>query len=131
MSALSDYTEGKVVDLFLRGQSVASPGTVYLALFESDPGEDASGAETNYTNYTRQVATWTALDSNGQTKNAAAVSFPPNGNASASLTATHGAIFDAASGGNMLFYGPLATPKVLSVGDILSYAENALTITLN
>jgi hypothetical protein len=131
MSAFSDYLEEKIVDHFLRNNSVSSPGTVYLALFEADPGEDASGLEASFTNYVRQSSAWTALDGNGQTKNSGAVTFPANGNASASATITHAAIFDASSGGNCLLKGALATPKVLAVGDVLSFAIDALTLTLD
>ena len=131
MSAFSNYLEEKIVEHFLRNTSVGSPTSVYLALIESDPGEDASGTETSYTNYARQVSTWTALDANGQTKNASALTFPANGNASASVTITHAALFDAATVGNMLLKGPLANPKTLAVGDVLSFAANALTLTLD
>ena len=131
MSAFSNYAEEKIVDHFLRNTSVASPGTVYLALFESDPTDAASGTETSYTNYARQASTWTALDGAGQTKNSGSVSFPANGNASASVTITHAAIFDALTSGNMIIHGPLATSKTLAVGDVLSFAANALVITLD
>lgn len=131
MSAFSNYLEGRIVEHFLRNSSVASPVNVYLALFETNPGEDASGTETAYTNYTRMASTWTALDGSGQTKNSATVTFPANGNASASASVGFAAIFDAAVGGNMLLYGPLAASKTLEVGDVLSFAANALTITLD
>jgi hypothetical protein len=131
MSAFSDYIEEKIVEHFLRANAVSAPATVYLALYESNPDEDASGTEASFVNYVRQVSTWTALDANGQTKNAGALAFPANGNASAQVTVTHAAIFDSASGGNALLYGPLANPKTLAVGDVLSFAANALTLTLD
>lgn len=131
MSAFSNYMEEKVVEHFLRNNTVASPATVYLALFESDPGEDASGTETSYGSYGRQVTTWTALDGNGQTKNDSTVAFQPNGNQSASVTITHAAVFDSKTGGNMLIKGPLAATKTLAIGDVLSFQANALTLTLD
>ena len=131
MSAFSNYLEGKIVDHFLRNTSVSSPTTVYLALFESDPGEDASGTETAYTGYARQASTWTTLDGAGETKNNAAISFPANGNASASVAISHGAVFDALTGGNMIIKGPLASTKTLAVGDVLSFQANALTLALD
>lgn len=131
MSALSNYLEERIVEHFLRNNAVSSPATVYLALFESDPNEDASGTETSYANYARQATAWTAMDAQGQTKNSGAIAFPANGNASASVTATHAALFDAASGGNMLLHGPLSSPKTLAVGDVLSFQANALALTLD
>lgn len=131
MGAFSNYLEEKIVEHFLRNNAITSPTDIYLALYESDPGEDASGTETAYTGYSRQTSTWTALDGAGQTKNVGAVTFPANGNASASATITHAAIFDAATLGNCLLYGPLASSKTLAVGDVLSFAANALTLTLD
>lgn len=138
MSALSNYLEEKIVDVFLRAQPITPPATVYLALFESDPGEAGDQAnETAYTNYSRQAAVWTAIDANGQTKNNTNITFTANGNASASVTITHAAIFTAtrnapeAAAGNMLLKGALASPKTLAPGDVLSFAANALTLTLD
>lgn len=131
MSAFSNYLEGKIVDHFLRNTAATPPAAVYVALFESDPGEAGSGTETAFTGYARQVATWTALDVNGQTKNVGALTFPANGNPSASVTITHLALVDAVTGGNVLFYAPLQAPKILGPGDVLSFAVNAIAFTIN
>ena len=131
MGAFSNYLEDKIVEHFLRNNSTTPPATVYVGLFESDPGEATGGTETAYTNYARQTATWTALDANGQTKNAATVTFPANGNPSAPVTITHLCLFDAATAGNRLFYAPMAAPKTLSPGDVLSYATNAIVFGLD
>lgn len=131
MGAFSNYLEEKIVEHFLRNNSVTPPATVYIGLFESDPGEATSGTETAYTGYARQSSAWTALDSNGQTKNSAAITYPTNGNASASVTITHIALFDAATAGNRLFYAALSAPKTLSPGDVLSFATNAIVFGLD
>jgi hypothetical protein len=131
MGAFSDYLEGKIVEHFLRNNSTASPTTVYMALFESDPGEASAGTETSYTNYARQSCTWTAIDASGQTKNAATITFPANGNASASVTITHIVVYDAVSAGNRLFYAQLSSSKTLAPGDVLSFAANAVVFTLD
>ena len=131
MGAFSNYLEEKIVEHFLRNNAITPPVTVYVALFESDPGEATAGTETSYTGYARQSATWTALDANGQTKNVGALTFPPNGNASASVTITHLALFDAATLGNRLFYAQLSAPKTLSPGDVLSFAANAIVFGLD
>ena len=131
MGAFSNYSEERYVEHFLRNNAVASPAAVYLALFTTDPGEDGSGTESTYVAYARQVSTWTALDGNGQTMNVGALTFAANGNASAAVTISHAALYDAATGGNMLLHGPLASAKTLAVGDVLSFAVNALTLTLD
>jgi hypothetical protein len=131
MSAFSNYSEEKIVEHFLRNNAVASPVTVYMALFESDPGEDNSGTETAYANYARQVATWTSLDASGQTQNSNVITFAANGNASAAIALTHAALYDAATNGNLILKGALSTPKTLQVGDVLSFSINAISLTIN
>lgn len=131
MGAFSNYMEEKIVEHFLRANPITSPGAVYMALFESDPGEGTGGTETNYAGYSRQVSTWTAIDANGQSKNAGIVTFPPNGNATANAAITHIALYDAAANGNRLFYAPLTSPKTLSPGDVLSFAANSVVFGLD
>lgn len=131
MGAFSDFMEAKIVDSFLRNTAYTPAATVYLALYTSDPGEATGGAEVAYTNYARKSAAWTALDVNGQTKNADLVSFAANGNPVASVTITHVAIFDALTGGNKLMYAALTSPKTLAPGDVLAFAANACVFTLD
>lgn len=131
MGAFSNYLENKIVEHFLRSNATTPPATVYVGLFESDPGEANAGTETSFVNYARQSATWTALDANGQTKNAATLAFPANGNPAASVTITHLCLFDAATVGNRLFYAALSAPKTLSPGDVLSFATNAVVFGLD
>ena len=131
MGAFSNYMEEKIVEHFLRNNAITPPATVYVALFESDPGEATAGTETAFTGDARPSSTWTALDANGQTKNSATVTFPANGNASASVTITHIALFDAATNGNRLLYAQLSAPKTLSPGDVLSFAANAIVFGID
>ncbi len=131
MGAFSNYLEDKIVEHFLRNNATTPPTTVYVGLFESDPGEASGGTETAYTNYARQTSAWTAIDANGQTKNSGTITFPANGNASASVTITHLCLFDAATAGNRLFYAALSAPKTLSPGDVLSFATNAVVFGLD
>lgn len=129
--AFSNYLEDKIVEHFLRQNSVAAPAGTYAALFESDPGEATGGTETSFTGYLRQASSWTAIDGSGQTKNSGTITFPANGNASASVTITHVVVYDSLSGGNRLFVIALTSPKTLAVGDVLAFAANALILALD
>lgn len=133
MSAFSDYLEREIVDFWLRGINKTPPTTVYLALFQSDPTEEIGGGiETAYSGYARQAVTWTAIDeATGQTKNSTVITFPANGNAAQSVNITHAAVFDQLTGGNKLLYGPLASSKSLAPGDVLSFAPDALALTID
>lgn len=81
----------------------------YVALWNGSPGVDgAGGAELSGNGYARAaVGGWDAA-SGGSRANSVVVSFPlatgPWGDA------THFAIFDAASGGNLIAFGSIAVP---------------------
>ena len=44
---------------------------------------------------------------------------------------THFAIYDAATGGNMIAYAPLTTPRAVLNGDTAKFAIGALTCSLD
>jgi hypothetical protein len=48
--------------------------------------------------------------------------------AGSSATASHFAVFDAATSGNLLFYGALSASKSIAIGDEVKF--NALQLTL-
>jgi hypothetical protein len=74
------------------------------------------------------VATGWAAPSNGVTSNAQLIQFPPI--ADGTVVLTHYALFDAQSGGNMLYHSSLTTSKTMEVSDVTSFDIGALTITL-
>lgn len=129
MSAMSDYLENKIVDHIFRTASFAKPSGLYVALFTAAPADAGGGAEVSGGSYARvnlapADANWTATQggtsgassgSSGHTDNASAITFPsPTANWG---TVSHWGIFDASSGGNLLFHGALATPKTVNNGD--------------
>ena len=59
MSSISNYLEEKIINHFLRGTAAASPATVYLALYTSDPTDADTGAEVTGGGYVRQQITLT------------------------------------------------------------------------
>lgn len=127
MTAMSDYLENALVNATLRGQAYTAPATVYMALFTSDPTDAATGTEVTGGAYARQSMAF-AAPSNGASSNSADVLFPV---ATAGWgTITHFAIYDAATAGNMLYYGVLTTAKAISSTDQLKVAAGDITITL-
>ena len=138
MAALSDYAENALLD-YLLGKNDTDPlahDDLYVALFTSDPGEDASGAEVSGTSYARvQVpnqngdAKWDTA-ANGIKRNAASIPFPAAGGSWG--TVTHVAIFTASTGTtNLIAYGPLSTSKTVGNADVFSFAVGDLQITLD
>lgn len=143
MSAMSDYLENKLTDLVLRGQAFTPPATLYVALFTAAPSDSGGGTEVTGGSYARasltaSLANWSGTQGAGTTvassgtggasSNNAAITFPaPTANWG---SVTHIGIFDAASGGNLLFHGALGTAKTVNNGDPApSFTAGQLTNT--
>lgn len=126
--ALSDYLENKLLDHALGTSSFTMPVTVYVACFEDDPQDDASGTEITNLGYTREAITFDAAVG-GSASNDAIITFGPAGE-NWSLV-THIALFDASTSGNMLFYGPLSIAQQVNTGGSLAFQIGELTCTLD
>jgi hypothetical protein len=126
--SFSDYLENKILD-HLRGTSYTAPGGLYVALYSVAPTDAGGGTEVTTTIRTagRVAATFGAA-SGGSISNSALVDF---GASAGSATIVAFAVFDAASAGNMLFYGPVTTSLAITAGINVSFAIGALTLTLD
>jgi hypothetical protein len=128
MAEFSNYLENKVLDHVLRYTSYASPTTVYVGLFLSDPTDAGSGTECTGSAYARQSLSVTTA-SGGIVTSSADVTFPQ---ATGSWgTITHLGILDALTSGNLLMHTPLTTSKTIDNGDILKISSGNLTVTLD
>lgn len=126
--SFSDTFETHVLNYVFTATSVTRPTAWYLALFTSNPADDASGTEvsTSGTAYARQSATFTV--SGDTASNNAAIEFPT---ATASFgTVSHVAVFDASTGGNMIAYAALTSSKAIDTGDVFRVPSGDLDITL-
>lgn len=126
--SMSNFLENKLLDHTLRNVSYTPPASVYLALFTSDPGEDRTGTEVSGGAYARKTVTFNAA-TNGTVTNNADVLFDI---ATANWgNISHIAVFDAATTGNMLYYGQLTTAKTINSSDQLKIAAGDLSINLD
>lgn len=126
MSA-SNFLENKLLDNALGVANYSTP-TPYLALFTSDPGEDGTGTEVSGGSYVREAITFNPA-TNGTSSNNGVVQFDT---ATANWgTVSHVAVFDASTGGNMLFYGAVTVSKTITTGDTFQVGDENLTITLD
>lgn len=125
--SFSNYLENKVLLHVFGATAYTAPTTLYVGLFTSDPGEGGTGTEVSGGSYARQTVTFTVTDN--LASNTAAVEFPT---ASASWgTITYAAVYDAATGGNLLGSGGLATAKTIDSGDVFRIPAGDLDITLD
>jgi hypothetical protein len=127
--SLSNTYETNVLTWLLTGDAVTRPTSFYVALFTSNPDEDASGTEvsTSGTAYARQSVTFSV--SGNTATNTAAIEFAT---ATASYgTVTHVGVFDASTAGNLIAYAALSTSKAIDTGDVLRLPANDLDVTLD
>ncbi|MGN6701463.1 MAG: phage tail fiber protein [Burkholderiaceae bacterium] len=151
MAAKTDFLENKQIDFLFRGQALgigdstagagSGPTQLFVGLLTAAPGEAGGGTEVSGGSYARvsvpsSLANWAGTQgagtttassgSSGQTSNNGTITFPAP--TAAWGVVTHFAIFDAASGGNMLIYGALAANKTINSGDSApSFAAAQLT----
>ena len=139
MSAFSDYLESGILEHTLRGNTLPTPSTIYVAVFTSDPTDANSGTEVTDSGYVRQDAAkggtiesgWTSptAETDGmKATNAKLIQFPAI--ADGTVTVSHYAIFDAQSGGNMLYHAPFTTSKTLEINDVLSIDVGGIEVIL-
>ena len=133
MAAMSDYLEAQLLNLIFRTQVAWKPTAIYFGLFTVAPTDAGGGTEVTGGAYARVQVTqldgnWTAPGVAGLTDNVADITFAT---ATASWgTVTNVGIFDAATAGNLLFHGALASNKVVDNGDTFKFALGAIGITL-
>ena len=134
MSAMSDYLEGQVRAHVFRTASFTKPSALWIALFTAAPSDSGGGTEVAGGSYARVQrdpldANWTAASAtDGKTDNAAAITFPAP--SAGWGVVTHFGIFDASSGGNLLFHGALTVAKTINASDPApSFGIAALSVT--
>lgn len=148
-AATSNYWQNNLIDAFLRAQTTTNitPGTVYIALDTTAGSAQGCGTEVSGAGYSRpavvsSLANWAGTQGTGTTS-ASSNSTGSTGTTSNNNSITYGAPtanwgtivgfcgMSASSGGNMLFYAPLTTPKTVNNGDAApSFAAGALTFTI-
>lgn len=138
----SDYLANKLIDWIFRGQAFTWPATTYAALYTASPNNAGGGTEVSGGSYARvaiasTLAAWSGTQgagttvastgSGGRIGNNGAIAFP-------TPTADWGTVvadglFDASSGGNLLAWSVLASPKSISAGGTApSYDADARAI---
>ena len=128
MSQISNYLENNLINLTLRNVAYTPATTIYVALFLSDPTDAGTGTECSAASYARQTISFSA-SSNGTTANTNEILFSSATTDWGNIT--HAALYDASTGGNLLYYSPLTTSKSIAVGDIFRIAIGNLTVQLS
>ena len=123
---LTNYSEAEILQWLMTDETVARPTAWYVALFSAAPGEAGGGTELTGNGYARQAVDF---GTDGLT-NTAAVEFTAAGGNW--VEATHMAILDASTSGNMLWYGPLSPgSKQIDDGDSIRFAAGEIDLSLD
>ena len=122
---------------WLRGTAYpAAPATLYYALFTTPPvnGTDASAVEATGTSYARVAVTANTTNLGAPSgsgpatvTSGAAVTWPTVGTGGWG-TVTGWGVYDAATAGNLLAYGTVAS-TTLAAADTVAFLTGALTVT--
>jgi hypothetical protein len=127
MAAFSNYMEDAIT-AWINGTTFPSaPTNTYVQLYSQDPTDEGSATGALYTRISVASGGWTrGTGGAGTLSNTGVITITSS--AASGATATHVAVFDAITGGNLLFYGALSASKSIGVGDEVKF--NALQLTL-
>ena len=126
-----DALRNSVLDAVLGGPDYTRVDPVWVALFTVAPTSSGGGTEVTGGGYARQSlannsTNWPAASSFTKA-NGAAVDF---GTATANWgTIVYGAIMDASTSGNVLYFGPLTASKTINTDDGFKIPIGGLTLT--
>ena len=117
---------------------------VYVALMTAAPTDSGGGTEVSGGSYARvavtmSMANWSGTQSTGSTTSSTGTGGRTSNNGSISFptptagwgTVTTVAVYDQATGGNLLFWQALAASKTINSGDTVNFSANALGMTFD
>ncbi|ASA22077.1 phage tail fiber protein [Paenibacillus donghaensis] len=127
---VSDYLAKVYLNLAFRNTPFTPPAALFVALYTSNPTKVDTGLEVSGGAYVRRAVTFAApaAVSGIQTiKNTAEIAYPL---ATANWgQITHIGIRDAATGGNLLYFGELTDSRSILTGDIFKFVVGELQLT--
>lgn len=133
---LTNYAEKAILEHSV-GKATWLPLTAYIALFSAAPSDTTTGTEISGVGYQRMItsaSTWgeanTSAVGASTISNVVLIQFPIAGSGGWNA-ATHVGIFDAASGGNLLWHGPLTQSYTISQGERFQFPIGALTLSID
>jgi len=123
LADLSTHAANRALTWLMTGSSVARPVSIYVGAFTS-PSTEVSG-----NGYARQTLTF-SNGSNRGVSNTSTASFTASGGPWGTIT--HLGLFDAATGGNLLWQGPMMSgAKLIENNDTLDVRAGNVTVLLN
>lgn len=140
MTAASNDLEAKILkhiftNVSTNGGAYTAPAAIYVSLHTGSPGEADDGAnEISGSGYARESVTFGDVTTNGSNVTSASSNATVQFNQATSdysADVTHIGIYDALTGGELMFFGQLSTAKTVTTGDVFQINSGSLTITLD
>jgi hypothetical protein len=130
----SDYSENAVLNYILRGTAMPTVSGLHVALFTVTPSDSGGGTEVAGSSYARvsvarTTGAWSSPSNVGgfqQTSNVAAIVFPTSTGSWGTVVAF--GIFDASSGGNLLYWGALSPSRLIAADVAAEFPAGSLVI---
>ena len=134
---ITTNVKNNILNNWFRGTGATLPTTLYVGLSKTAPTEAGGNVtEPTASSYKRiaiqaNTTNWTTA-SNGKISNAVVFRFPEATEAwtTSSAKITHFAIYDAQTGGNLLFYGQLSISQEIPIGSIMEIPIGGLSTQL-
>lgn len=122
----SYYLDNNFLNAALRGIAFTPSSTIYVALYTNPPTANGGGTEVTGAGYARQAVTF-GTPTNGQTSNATDVIFPVAMAAWGNVSAF--GLFNAVTGGNLLYFNNLSVPRLISLTDQVRFPAGQLIVS--
>jgi len=134
VSSLSNYGERLALNASTNAVSDNTPvDTRFVALYTAAPNETGGGTEVSGNGYARRNVTFAPATTDGGTGVTSATNFfevlfdVATGNWGSVVAM---AVFDAATGGNMIWYANLAAPKFVGTNDQFRFEAGGIVLTM-
>lgn len=129
MAAFSNYMEDAITGWINGTTFPAAPTNTFVQLYSQDPTDAGSATGALYTRVTYAAGGWTrGTGGAGTLTNTNVITITSS--AGSAATASHFAVFDASTGGNLIFHGALTASKSIAVGDEVKFNASQLTLTV-
>lgn len=131
MVHFSNYLQNKLLGHTLLGSTYTAPtAPVYLSLATSVASDGDTFQEVpTGTGYGRQAIAFGAPVSTQLVRNSGTITFTPASTPWGTIT--HIGIYDASTSGNLLYWGPLASSRAVSTGEVFQTPANSITVQLD
>jgi len=130
--SFTTYGENLLINWAFNVDSVTRPTAWFVAIHTADPTETGATAEMvvgTDADYVRQAVTM-GTSSSGSSASTTQVVFTPAA-AAGTYAVTHVSIWDAATVGNCIMYGALATPRSISNASPLTFEIGEIIAALD